>query len=62
MGWPQFTCARCGSHDLIAKPITITDTRETPAVTVPGEWVLVCGNSHQYVGVRGEVIQITGQS
>ena len=62
MSRQQFVCAKCGSHDLNAKPITVTDNREDPAVTVPGDWILLCGNGHPYVGEPGQVVRITGES
>ena len=55
-------CGTCGSHDLIATPITIHDTREDPPVRVTGDWVLTCGNGHRYVATTGTVVLITGEN
>lgn len=62
MSRQQFVCTKCGSHDLNAKPVTITDNREDPATRITGEWVLVCKNGHPHVGAPGDVIQVTGES
>jgi hypothetical protein len=58
----QYTCGTCGSHDLLATPIVVQDTREDPPVKVTGDWVLTCGNGHRFVATAGTVVHITGES